>query len=93
MKEIFKLAKEKGYKGENSLFLIQEWVLEEHNLFIEIFFSMFHKKWSINNYALDTKKRKKINISATSTFYNDYKETLGKALLILLNLKNEKEKS
>ena len=59
--EIFELAKTKGYTGTNSIVILEWWLREEKLLHWEIFFSMFHKMWYVNNYLIDLKKAKKID--------------------------------
>ena len=39
---------------------LADWIEENHHLRAELFYSMFHKKWSVNNYFVDTKKGKKV---------------------------------
>lgn len=39
---------------------LEDWLEEKHHLRAEIVFSMFDKKWFVNNYFVDTKKGKKV---------------------------------
>lgn len=39
---------------------LEDWIESQHNLRAELFFSMFHKQWYINNYFVNTKKGKKV---------------------------------
>jgi hypothetical protein len=74
--KIYDKAKEKGYSGNKSLTEIQDWLRIDKNIYCEIFFSMYHKKWSINNYFIDLKKLKKINWDYTSQKFDDFDEAL-----------------
>lgn len=72
--EVFNAAKEKGYIGENILSLVEDWLRKDKQIHCEIFFSMFHKKWSINNYFIDMNKLKKIDHGCKTTYFETYEE-------------------
>lgn len=74
--EIYELAKTKGYSGENSIIPLEWWLRDEKFLHCEIFFSMFHKTWSINNYIIDLKKLKKIEINEKFLQFENYPKAL-----------------
>lgn len=74
MEKIFNIAKDMGYSGEDNPCLIEDWLRTSKNIHAELFFSMFHKKWSINNYFIDLKKLKKIDRNAKSIMYETYGE-------------------
>lgn len=82
---IFELAKEKGYQGEEKLQEIEIWIRNKKHIHCEIFFSMFHKKWSLNNYLIDLKKLKKIEFDSKTIFYEEYDDALEKAIEEMLN--------
>ena len=83
--EILKLAKEKGYNGPDSLYELQGWIHNKHSLHAEIFFSMYHKTWSVNNYFIDLKKLKRISWDCGRTFVNHI-DALKEALENMLEL-------
>jgi hypothetical protein len=66
---------------------LEDWIAEQHHLRAEIFYSMFHKKWSVNNYFVDTKKGKKVypkdEIKGKFDSYDDAREA---ALIELFKL-------
>ena len=39
---------------------LADWIEEKHFLRAELFYSMFHKQWYVNNYFVNTKKGKKV---------------------------------
>ena len=45
---------------ELTLSQMEDLIEEKYHLRAEIFGSMFHKQWSVNNYFVDTKKWKKV---------------------------------
>jgi len=83
---LFERAKEKGYKGEDYLPSILEWIRVEKNLYAEIFYSFFHKKWSINSYFIDLSKLKKVERNQKMIYYFTYLETLRQTIDEMLNL-------
>lgn len=84
MESVYTIAKDKGYSGENNLYLIREWLAITKHIHVELFFSMFHKKWSINNYFIDLKKLKKIERNAKSLQYENYNDALEVSLREML---------
>lgn len=72
---------------ELTLSQIADLIHDKYHLRAEIFYSMFHKKWSVNNYFVDTKKGKKVyptgNISAK---FDDYYDALELAIWELLKI-------
>ena len=84
--DIINLAKSKNYNGSNSIYEIQAWIRNQHNLHAELFFSMFHKKWSINNYFINTSTYKKVEWQSTSTMYDTHDDALRVSLYHLINL-------
>lgn len=84
--KIFEKAKEKGYYGEENLVLIEDWLRNSKNIHGELFFSMFHKKWSINNYFIDLKKLKKIERNSKNEMYESYKEALTASIGEMLDV-------
>lgn len=84
--ELIVVAKSKGYNNLDSLVLLQDWLRTKHYLYTEIFFSMFHKKWSLNNYILDLKAAKKIERPTKVIFYDDYNDALCQAIDEMLQL-------
>lgn len=85
MEELFKLAKEKGYDGPDSLHL-QEWFRRKHNLHPEIFFSKFTKKWAVNSFFINLKKAKTVKWDYTSEAFFDYDDALLLALKGMIKL-------
>jgi len=84
MTEVYKIAKEKGFDGIDSYFLIKEWLLLKHQIYAEVFFSTFHKTWSVNNYLIDTKKGKRIEWDYSNKKFEDYYDALELALKEML---------
>ena len=84
--ELIVVAKSKGYDNLDSLVLLQDWLRTKHYLYTEIFFSMFHKKWSLNNYILYLKAAKKIERPTKVIFYDDYNDALCQAIDEMLQL-------
>jgi len=82
--DILKLAKEQGYKGLDSIYEVQAWVRVKYSLHAELFYSMFHKKFSINNYFIDLSNGKKVDWDYKSTMYDSYDDALIIALYNLL---------
>lgn len=60
---------------------------KEHGLRAELFYSMYHKKWQVNNYFVNFKKGKKVepkgNVSAR---FDDYFDALELAIFELLKV-------
>jgi hypothetical protein len=71
---------------EPSLVELQEWIRNKFGLHAEIFYSMFHKKWSVNNYFIDISKGKKVEWPYTFKMYDTHDGALVVALYHLLNL-------
>lgn len=71
---------EKGYLGDFSLKSVEWWLRDEKHIHCEIFFSMFHKKWSINNYFIDLRKFKKIDHELKEIKFESYNEALEYAV-------------
>lgn len=67
-------ARSQGYLGKDSLYELQEWIMNKHFLYGEIFYSMFHKKFSINNYFVDIAHGKKIDWDYKSVQYGTHSE-------------------
>lgn len=66
---------------------LTEWVGDEHHMRAELFFSMFHKKWSINSYFINTKKFKKVYPKEDiKEMFLDYREAREIALSEMLKL-------
>jgi hypothetical protein len=87
--ELFEIAKSKGYDALGrlgSVSLIQDWLRTKHYLYTEIFFSVFHKKWSLNNYIIDLKTLKKIERPTKVVFYDEYNDALCQAIDEILQL-------
>ena len=82
---LLELAKQKGYSGE-SLYELENWIRKKFGLHAEIFYSMFHKKFSINNYFIDLFHGKKIEWDYKSINYESYDNALIIALYNMLNL-------
>jgi len=82
--DIFLLAKQQGYTGIESLYEIQGWFLTKYHLYGEIFYSMFHKKFSINNYFIDLSKGKKIEWDYKSIQYDSHIDALVDMLYNML---------
>ena len=74
----------KGYLGENCLSSIELWLRDIKQIHCEIFFSMFHKKWFINNYFIDLKKLKKIEHGLKETRFESYNDALEFAIQQML---------
>ena len=83
--KVITLAKEKGCKEEN-LLLIQDWIRTNHGLYGELFYSLFHKKWSVNNYFINLTKGERISWNYTGANFDDYNDALSVILFNLLNL-------
>ena len=81
--DIFILAKQQGYTGIESLYEIQGWFVTKYHLYSEIFYSMFHKKFSINNYFIDYSAGKKVEWDYKSTMYDTYNDAL---IVVLYNM-------
>lgn len=86
-KKVLELAFEKGYKG-TSLYDLEDWIRKTSFLHAEIFYSMFHHKFAINNYFIDLAHGKKIDWNYTSKNYETYDEALLVKLYNLLILIN-----
>lgn len=88
-KELKKLIKEKlPEKYHNtSLMLLHEYIILEYGLYAEIFYSMYFKKWSVNNYFVDYRKGKKILPKGNlSIKFDDYFDALELAIWEMLKL-------
>lgn len=84
MEELLKKTKELGC-NETSLVAIREWLRVNKGVYLELFYSMFHKTWSVNNYVIDLKKGKKAsNVFAVKSFDN-YADALLYSLEVLIN--------
>ena len=70
--EIYELARTKGYTEANSIVILEWWLRDVKNVHWEIFFSMFHKKWSVNNYFIDLKKEKKVEYNEKIPQFDTY---------------------
>ena len=81
--DILKLAKEKSYSGLEDIYYIQEWLRKTHGLHGEIFYSLFHKKWSINNYFINIFRGERINWDYKPINYDSYDDAL---LITVYNL-------
>ena len=57
---MFEQLKAKGYSGKNDLGQILTWLRNKKKLHIEVYFSLFHKKWILNNSYVDLKGTKRI---------------------------------
>lgn len=83
--DILTLSKELGCTYE-SLYDIQAWLRNKFNIHAEIFYSLFHKKWAINNYFVDTIKGNRITWDYKGVFYQEYDDALIVALYNILKL-------
>ena len=83
LQDVLQLAKDKGYTGEEYLCFIQDWIRNNHGLHGEIFYSLYHKKWSINNYFVNIIKGERISWDYKSINYDTYNDTL---LVLIYNL-------
>lgn len=81
---VLKLAAEKGCI-ENNLSLIHDWIRDKFGLHAEIFYSLFHKKWSINNYFVNITRGERVPWDYTSKNYESHTDALIVALYHLLN--------
>ena len=87
MEKIYNIAKEKGYSGEESLEHLQSWIRKNYHLHPEIYFSKFHKVWSVNNFFINIKKGKSIAWKEFKENKSDtYEESLELALRELLKI-------
>ncbi len=84
--DVVSLAKEKGYTGNESLYELQAWIRIKFGLHLEIFFSLFHGKFSINNYFIDIVKKKRIDWDYKAVNYESYDDALIVALYNILKL-------
>ena len=86
-KDIFDISKNKGYTGEDSIYLIQVWIRNIHHLHGEVFYSIFHKKWGINNFFVNIVKGDRIPWeNYKSVNYDSYDDALVILLYNLLSL-------
>lgn len=60
-KEIIKLLKEKELPEFTSIIELHDYILKNHNIYIEVFYSIFKKLWTVNNYFVNTKNSKRVN--------------------------------
>jgi len=81
---VLSLAKELGYTDINSMYVIEGWIRTKFSLHGEIFYSMFHKKFSINNYFIDLSKGKKIEWDYKSIQYDSHIDALVDMLYNML---------
>lgn len=81
--DIIKIAKEQGYLGIDSLYEIRGWISTKFFLHGEIFYSMFHKKFSINNYFINSVEGKKVDWDWKSVNYNSHVDAL---IVMLYNM-------
>lgn len=81
--DVLSLAKELGYTDIDSMYVIEGWIRIKFSLHGEIFYSMFHKKFSINNYFIDLSKGKKIEWDYKSIQYDTHIEAL---IVMLYNM-------
>lgn len=66
---------------------LADWIEEKHNLRAELFYSMFHKKWQVNNYFVDVKKGKKVYPKTEiKGKFDSYEEARRAALIELFKL-------
>ena len=84
--DVFRLAKEKKYTGMESLYELQAWIRLNFGLHAEIFYSLFHKKFAINNYFINIIKGDRVSWDYKSINYDSYDDALIVALYNLLNL-------
>lgn len=84
--EVLTMAKDKGYPGIESMYELQAWVRVKFSLHPEIFYSMFHKKFSINNYFVNVAKGSKVNWDYKPINYESYDDALLVALYNMLLL-------
>ena len=84
---VLTMANEIGYlDNEPNLYSLQAWIRKKFNLHAEIFYSMFHKKFSINNYFINLVKGEKVNWDYKPINYELYDEALLVALYNMLLL-------
>ena len=82
--DVLSMAKAKGYPGIESMYELQAWIRKTFGLHAEIFYSMFHKKFSINNYFVNVTKGDKVSWDYKSTNYESYDDALLIALYNML---------
>lgn len=85
-KDVLLLAKELGYDNLDSMHLIEAWIRSKFSIHGEIFYSMFHKKFSINNYFIDLSKGKKVEWDYKAAQYDTHIEALVVMLYNMLIL-------
>lgn len=81
--DVLKLAVEQGYSGIDSLHELRGWLSTKYSLHGEIFYSMFHKKFSINNYFINSSEGKKVDWDWKSVNYSSHTEAL---IIMLYNM-------
>jgi len=78
-----------GYKGAINPFAIHAWLIIEKKVFAEVYFSLFHKQWSIQNYLVDVKKAQRMpwtDGKLDSYKFDTYKSALEFAVLSTINM-------
>lgn len=87
MENLYEIAREKGYSGEESLEKLQSWIRQKHYLHPEIYFSKFHKVWFVNNFFINVKKGKSIPWKEYyDNKFDSYEEAMKLALRELLKI-------
>lgn len=87
-KETHDLGISKKYPFENipSQSDVLYWLISEKHLFPQISFSLFSKKWIVDNYLIDTKKAKRVKWNYPSKEFNSYSETLEEVIVKILEI-------
>jgi hypothetical protein len=80
----YDLLREKGYSGPESLYEVRAWIRKKYNLHLELFFSIYHKTWSVNNYIIDLKKGKRAPYTYTCKSFDNYEDALLFSLQLIL---------
>lgn len=81
----YNLLREKGYTGPESIYDVRVWIRKKYNLHLELFFSLYHKTWSTNNYIIDLKKGKRAPYTYDSKSFDNYEDALLFSLETMLN--------
>lgn len=74
----------------SSLYNLRAYIRTNYSIHLEIFYSLFHNKWSVNNYIIDTKKGKRAVYKFDVKSFDSYDDALEYNILILLDYLNIK---
>lgn len=58
---------------------LRDWLLDEKNIFINVYYSIYHKLWLIDEYFADVDKNKLIPTKCGNKKYATYNEALDVA--------------